>query len=60
MNGPIEKDELQSIMYGHGLLCLIGYIVACCKLIPKSRMLLSKFELKSTYRRWHMIHDTVI
>ena len=47
-------------MYGHALLRLIHYIVACREKYPNKRILLSKFDLKPTYRRCHMNYDTTI
>ena len=47
-------------MYGHALLCLIHYIVACRRKFPNKKILLSKCDLKSAYRRCHMKYDTAI
>ena len=47
-------------MYGHALLRLIHYIVACRRKFPNKKILLSKFDLKSAYRRCHMNYDTAI
>ena len=54
------KDKISPIMYGHALLRLIHYIVACNEKYINKRILLSKFDLKSAYRRCHMNYDIAI
>ena len=60
VNGRVIKDKLPPIMYGHALLRLIHYIVAWREKNTNKRTLLSKFDLKSAYRRCHMNNDTAI
>ena len=45
VNGRVQKDKLPPIMYGHALLRLIHYIVACRERFLIKRILLSKFDL---------------
>ena len=47
-------------MYGNVLLRLIHYIVACRRKFPNKKILLSKSDLKSAYRHYHMDYDTAI
>ena len=47
-------------MYADALLRLIHYIVACRRNFPNKKILLSKFHLKSAYRRCRMDYETVI
>ena len=60
VNGRVVKKKLPPMMYGHALLRLIHYIVTCRERFPNKRILLSKFDLKSAYRRCHMNYDTAI
>ena len=60
VNGRVMKDKISPIMYGHALLHLIHYIVACHEKYTNKRILLSKFDLKSAYRRCHMTYDIAI
>ena len=60
VNGRVIKEKLPPFMYGHALLRLIHYIVACRERFPNKRIFLSKFDLKSAYRRCHMNYDTAI
>ena len=60
INGRVMKDKISPIMYGHALLRLIHYIVACHEKYINKRILLSKFDLKSAYRRCHMNYDTEV
>ena len=60
VNGRVIKEKLPPIMYRHALLRLIHYIVACRERFPNKRIFLSKFDLKSAYRRCHMNYDTAI
>ena len=47
-------------MYGHALLRLIHYIVVYRRKFPNKKILLSKFDLRSAYRRCHIDYDTAI
>ena len=60
VNSRVIKEKLCPIMYGHALLRLIHYIVACRRKFPNKKIMLSKFDLKSAYRRCHMDYDTAI
>ena len=60
VHSRVIKEKLPPIMYGHALLRLIHYIVACRERFPNKRVLLSEFDLKSSYCRCHMNYDTAI
>lgn len=46
-------------MYWHAFLRLIHYIVVCQRKFPNKKIISLKFDLKSTYRRYHMDYDIV-
>jgi hypothetical protein len=53
VNSLVDKDALASCHYGHMLLRLIHSIVGCRMRNPKSRILISKADIDSAYRRSH-------
>ena len=53
VNSLVNKDALASCLYGHMLRRLIHSIVGCRLRNPTSRILISKADIDSAYRRSH-------
>ena len=60
VNNRTIKDDLQDVMYGPCLLRVIHLIVEYRRLHPHKRILLSKVDFKSAYRRSHLKAETAI
>jgi hypothetical protein len=60
MNNRTIKDDLQDVMYGPCLLRVIHLIVEYRSRHPHKRILLSKIDFKSAYRRSHLKASTAV
>ena len=54
VNSRVKEEELQDSMYGKCLLCVIHDILTKRRDHPSTRILLSKVDFKSAYRRGHL------
>ena len=54
VNGRVHKELLEECQYGHMLLRLVHYILFLRLRHPTTRILLSKIDLDSAYRRAHV------
>ena len=54
VNGRVHKEDLEHCQYGHMLLRLVHYVLLLRWHHPTTRILLSKTDLDSAYRRAHV------
>ena len=54
VNSRTDKDMLQGLMYGHCITRLVHYTLAIRRTHPNKRILISKIDYKSAYRRAHL------
>ena len=54
VNSRVDKDMLQGLMYGHCITRLVHYTLAIRRTHPGKRILISKIDYKSAYRRAHL------
>jgi hypothetical protein len=60
VNSRVEKDALLPCMFGHCIKRIINGAVAARRKYPDNRILSSKINYKSAYRRCHLNHKTAI
>ena len=60
VNSRTIKDNLQDVMYGPCLLQIVHLIVDYRRQFPNKKILLSKIDFKSAYRRSHLQAKTAI
>ena len=60
VNSRTIKDDLQDVMYGPCLLRIVHLIVEYRRQYPEKKILLSKIDFKSAYRRSHLQAKTAI
>ena len=60
VNSRTIREELSEVFYGHALLRLIHYIVWLRICYPTERILLTKGDFKSAYRRLHASFQAIL
>ena len=60
VNSRVDKVSLQDCMYGHTIIRMVHFILALRQKYPTKRILQSKIDYKSAYRRAHLNWATAI
>ena len=60
ISSRVNKDSLQDCMYGHTIIRMVHFILALRQKYPTKRILQSKIDYKSAYRRAHLNWATAI
>jgi len=60
VNSRVDKSQLQPCMFGAAIRRISNWAVAARRKYPKRRILVSKVDYKSAYRRCHLSGETAI
>ena len=60
INSRIDRDSLAELLYGFCLTRIIHYIVGLRFRLPRTKILISKTDIKAAYRRIHSKGDTAL